>query len=96
MQYFSNTSKSILILLVLITYVFIPLADSIACNDCMDTGPFQGKADTKKYCPICSNTLGTPFTYAYMTYFSVVPLAHQQMSVAFLEPSFPINKPPQN
>lgn len=37
MQYFSNTSKRLLILLVLIAYVFIPLVDSIACNDCIDT-----------------------------------------------------------
>jgi len=96
MHCFSSPVKSLVILLVLIAYIFIPLADSIACNECMNTGPFQGKADIKKYCPICSTTLGTLFSYADMTYFSAISLAHPQIFVSYLEPSFPINKPPQN
>jgi hypothetical protein len=125
MQYFSNTSKSILILLVLIAYVFIPLADSIACNDCTDTCSFQGrrisysnlintgnpvliinntdspgksfnyKEEGKGFCPICYSTAGI-FEHNHITLFSALYLELQPISIVLPEPSFPINKPPQN
>jgi hypothetical protein len=35
-------NKKIFILFVLIAYIFIPMADSMACDDCTGIAPFQG------------------------------------------------------
>lgn len=35
-------SRRVLILFVLIAYIFIPVADSMACDDCIGIAPFQG------------------------------------------------------
>ena len=38
----SKMLKRLLILFVLIAYIFIPVADSMACDDCRGIAPFQG------------------------------------------------------
>lgn len=35
-------TRRLLILFVLIAYIFIPMVDSMACNDCTGIAPFQG------------------------------------------------------
>jgi hypothetical protein len=43
MYYFSDTAKKSFIIFVLLAYIIIPVADSIACSDCTEVCSFQGK-----------------------------------------------------
>lgn len=49
----------------------------------------------KTFCSICFNTVEGDF-HNHKAIFSAVPFANQTTVVAFLDPAFSINKPPQN
>ncbi len=116
--------KRFLILFVLIAYIFIPMVDSMACDDCTGIAPFQGgleisyknlpqgnmsssiniddakdksssEREGKIFCSICFNTVEGDF-HNHKAILSAVPFVNQTIVIAFLEPAFSINKPPQN
>lgn len=118
--------RRLLILFVLIAHIFVPMVDSIACDDCEGVAPFQDgldisyknlpqtnvafsitdtdrhddKPSTKNEaadcCSTCCNTIGGISSHNYNTIFISVSLVSKPVSIAFLEPAFSINKPPQN
>ena len=94
MKNFNKTTKGLLILFVLAAFLIIPFVDSIACDDCMSPSTGKG-ADVKHLCPLCFNATADVNFHDYSPTFETVSLLHEAMSVAFLEPIFPINKPPQ-
>lgn len=90
----SNISKKLLTLFILATFLVIPFVDSIACDDCMSA---SGKGvDARCICPIHSNTIGGVSFYDYSPILGPVSSVHKTKSIVFLEPTFLINKPPQN
>ncbi len=119
-------SKSLFIILLLAVYIGIPIADSIACDDCASHVPFQTKgaisqsdrqlgdaalsvihADTsdsastakkevKALCPLCFNTASGMMSHKCTAPFLAVHVVNMPKLIAILDPSYPINKPPQN
>ena len=95
MKSFCNISKRLLVLFILAAFLVIPFVDSIACDDCMSPSTGKG-ADVKHLCPLCFNATADVNFHDYSPTFETVSLLHEAMSVAFLEPIFPINKPPRS
>lgn len=123
---FGMRSKRFLIILLLAVYIVIPLADSIACDDCASPVPFQTKgaishsdrqqgaaalsvidADTsdsasnakkevKALCPLCSNAASGMKSHKCTAPFLTAHVVSMPKLLAILDPSYPINKPPQN
>lgn len=94
MKSFSNLSKGLLVLFVLAAFLVIPFADSIACDDC--NSPSVGKgSDVKRLCQLCLNGIEGVNSHDYSPIFETVSSVHEAKSIAFLEPIFLINKPPQ-
>ncbi len=91
----SNISKKLLALFILATFLVIPFVDSIACDGCVSS--FAGKhVDAKHLCPIHSDTMGGISSHDSSPIFKSLSSVHEVQSIAFLEPVFSINKPPQN
>ena len=95
MKIFSNVIKKLLALFILATFLVIPFVDSIACDDCISASDGKG-VDAKCICPIHLNTIGGVSSYDNSPIFEPALLVHKTISIAFLEPVFSINKPPQN
>lgn len=94
MKSFCNISKRLLVLFILAAFLIIPFVDSIACDDCMSLS--DGKdADVKQLCPLCFNATADVNFHDYSLIFATASSVHETKSIAFLEPTFPINKPPQ-
>ena len=94
MKNFNKTAKGLLILFVLAAFLIIPFVDSIACDDCMSPSAGKG-ADAKHLCSLCFNTTADVNFHDYSLIFETASSVHEAKSIAFLEPIFPINKPPQ-
>ncbi|MBI3377371.1 MAG: hypothetical protein HY035_03065 [Nitrospirae bacterium] len=95
MKNFNKTAKGLLILFVLAAFLIIPFVDSIACDDCMSPSTGKG-ADVKHLCPLCFNATADVNFHDYSPTFETASSVHEAKSIAFLEPTFSINKPPQN
>lgn len=94
MENFSNISKKLLTLFILATFLVTPLADILACDDCLS--PSGGKGvDARHFCPLCFTLAGGGLP-DYNPFFEKVSSLHWAISLSFLEPAFPINKPPKN
>ncbi|MDA8339687.1 MAG: hypothetical protein M0Z70_10365 [Nitrospiraceae bacterium] len=90
-----NISKKLLTLFILATFLVIPFVDSIACDDSISAS--DGKVvDARCICPIHLNTIGDVSSYDNSPIFEPALSVHKTKSIAFLEPVFSINKPPQN
>ena len=86
--------RKMIIFFMMLLYIIIPAIGSFACDDCMSLS--EGKdADVKHLCPLCVNVTADVNFHDYSPTFETVSLLYEAMSVAFLEPIFPINKPPQ-
>jgi hypothetical protein len=118
--------KKPLLVILLAVYIVIPLAESIACDDCASPVPFQAKgtiihsdrqqgdaalsvraADTsdsastankevKHLCPLCSNAASGMMSHNCNAPFLTAHVVSMPKLLAILDPSYPINKPPQN
>ena len=91
----SNISKKLLALFILATFLVIPFVDSIACYDCISASAGKG-VGARCICPIHLNTIGGVSSYDNSPIFEPALSVHKTKSIAFLEPVFSINKPPQN
>lgn len=79
-----------------ISYKNLPqgnMSSSINIDDAKDKS--SSEKEGKIFCSICSNTVEGD-VHNHKALFSAVPFVNQTIFVAFLEPLFSINKPPQN
>jgi hypothetical protein len=117
--------KKMLTLLLLTVYVVIPLADSVACDDCSLSatlhqendvfaadvlkGPASsglsmkhsgdlpgGENGVDVQCPLCCNSASGSGAFCGETFLFAMPSQDISGLIAYLDPSFPIAKPPQN
>ncbi|OGW54217.1 MAG: hypothetical protein A2Z46_05055 [Nitrospirae bacterium RBG_19FT_COMBO_55_12] len=116
--------KKPLAVLLLAAYMFVPLLDIVACDDCSDfkslsqqesvftnatkatpasligddgtNGSAAAKKETNSRCPLCFNSSFKSSSFNAKNPLSSVTAEHQAVQIAFLDPSYPINKPPQN
>ena len=123
---FCMRSKSLFIIVLIAVYIGIPIADSIACDDCASLVPFQAKgaishsdrqqgdaalsvrdADTsdsastankevRHLCPLCSNAASEMKSCKCTAPFLTAHVVSMPKLIAQSDPSYPINKPPQN
>lgn len=94
MRKFILISKWFLLLFSLALFVCAPTLDLNACSDCSSS--IQGKSSPEHLCSFCFNTAGMVSHHIFDTPSLSTPMDILRPMMAFSDPSFPIDKPPQN
>jgi hypothetical protein len=117
-------SYNIFLFLILVAFLFAPVLDAVACDDCRydlslpaaqmafstescQSVPINPAADhdknipsdpgmEKDLCPLCANTVVGMQIQTCLAPVLTVHAVSMPTLLALLNPSYPINKPPQN